>query len=76
MTEFVRLEVADGVGTIRLDRPPLNAISRQVQEELIVVADESRVTEAEEAATAAAEMHPCRLLIVVRRPCAAARPAP
>src|SRR4051794_41816874 len=34
---------------------------------LVVVADESRVTEAEQAATAAAEVHPCRLLIVVRR---------
>jgi glucose-6-phosphate dehydrogenase assembly protein OpcA len=34
---------------------------------LIVVADESRVSEAEEAATHAAEMHPCRLLVVVRR---------
>jgi glucose-6-phosphate dehydrogenase assembly protein OpcA len=34
---------------------------------LIVVADESRVAEAEEAATHAAEAHPCRLLVVVRR---------
>jgi glucose-6-phosphate dehydrogenase assembly protein OpcA len=34
---------------------------------LVVVADESRVTEAEEAATHAAEAHPCRLLVVVRR---------
>ncbi|MGY1835027.1 glucose-6-phosphate dehydrogenase assembly protein OpcA [Blastococcus sp. SYSU DS0510] len=34
---------------------------------LVVVADESRVAEAEEAATHAAELHPCRLLIVVRR---------
>jgi glucose-6-phosphate dehydrogenase assembly protein OpcA len=34
---------------------------------LVVVADEGRVTEAEEAASAAAEVHPCRLLIVVRR---------
>ncbi|RZU32244.1 glucose-6-phosphate dehydrogenase assembly protein OpcA [Blastococcus saxobsidens] len=34
---------------------------------LVVVADESRVTEAEEAATHAAEMHPCRVLIAVRR---------
>ncbi|WP_104524122.1 glucose-6-phosphate dehydrogenase assembly protein OpcA [Blastococcus atacamensis] len=34
---------------------------------LVVVADESRVTEAEDAATHAAEMHPCRVLIVVRR---------
>jgi len=32
--EFVRLEVADGVGTIRLDRPKMNAISLQVQAEL------------------------------------------
>src|SRR5919112_4904685 len=34
---------------------------------LVVVADESRVEEAEAAATHAAEMHPCRLLVVVRR---------
>jgi glucose-6-phosphate dehydrogenase assembly protein OpcA len=34
---------------------------------LVVVADESRVTEAEEAATHAAEAHPCRILVVVRR---------
>jgi enoyl-CoA hydratase/carnithine racemase len=32
--EFVRLDVADGVGTIRLDRPKMNAISFQVQAEL------------------------------------------
>ncbi len=34
---------------------------------LVVVADEGRVTEAEEAATNAAERHPCRILVVVRR---------
>jgi glucose-6-phosphate dehydrogenase assembly protein OpcA len=34
---------------------------------LVVVADESRVAEAEEAATHAAASHPCRLLVVVRR---------
>jgi glucose-6-phosphate dehydrogenase assembly protein OpcA len=34
---------------------------------LVVVADESRVAEAEEAATHAAEAHPCRVLVVVRR---------
>ncbi len=34
---------------------------------LIVVADESRVSDAEEAATHAAEAHPCRVLVVVRR---------
>lgn len=41
MTEFVRLEVADGVGTIRLDRPKMNAISSQVQRELLEVAAEA-----------------------------------
>ncbi len=34
MGEFVRLEVEGAVGTIRLDRPPLNALSRQLQDEL------------------------------------------
>jgi enoyl-CoA hydratase/carnithine racemase len=32
--EFVRLEVADGIGTIRLDRPPLNALNARLQAEL------------------------------------------
>ena len=39
--EFVRLEVEDGVGTIRLDRPKMNAISFQVQTELRAVAEEA-----------------------------------
>jgi enoyl-CoA hydratase/carnithine racemase len=39
--EFVRLEVEDGVGTIRLDRPKMNAISFQVQAELRAVAEEA-----------------------------------
>ncbi|MBI2237866.1 MAG: enoyl-CoA hydratase/isomerase family protein, partial [Actinobacteria bacterium] len=34
MGELVRLQVEDGVGTIRLDRPPANAISEQVSREL------------------------------------------
>lgn len=34
MGEFVRLEVDDGVGTIRLDRPPMNAINDQLTQEL------------------------------------------
>src|SRR5262245_57068345 len=38
MTEFVRVEIADGVGTIRLDRPKMNALNRQVQEEIAVCA--------------------------------------
>src|SRR5690606_34113940 len=32
--EFVRLEVDEGIGTIRLDRPPVNALNNQVQAEL------------------------------------------
>ena len=41
MTEFVRLEVDGGVGTIRLDRPPMNAVNRQVNLELAEVAAEA-----------------------------------
>jgi len=41
MGEFVRLEVEDGVGTIRLDRPKMNAISSQVRAELHEAADEA-----------------------------------
>jgi enoyl-CoA hydratase/carnithine racemase len=41
MGELVRLEVSDGVGTIRLDRPKMNAISLQVQAELREAAAEA-----------------------------------
>ena len=34
MGQVVRLDVDGGVATITLDRPPMNALSRQVQEEL------------------------------------------
>ncbi|GAA4920651.1 short chain enoyl-CoA hydratase [Stackebrandtia albiflava] len=34
MAEFVNLEQTDGIGVIRLDRPPMNALSTRVQEEL------------------------------------------
>ncbi|MGN9914011.1 enoyl-CoA hydratase/isomerase family protein [Phytohabitans sp. LJ34] len=34
MADFVRVEIKDGIGTIRLDRPPMNALNIQVQEEL------------------------------------------
>ena len=39
MGEFVRLEKADGIGTIRLDRPRMNALNAQVQDELREIAD-------------------------------------
>jgi enoyl-CoA hydratase len=38
--EFVNLEVEAGVGTIRLDRPPVNALNNQVQIELAAAAKE------------------------------------
>ncbi|EHR52110.1 enoyl-CoA hydratase/carnithine racemase [Saccharomonospora marina XMU15] len=41
MGEFVRLEVEAGIGTIRLDRPPVNALNNQVQAELGEVAAEA-----------------------------------
>jgi enoyl-CoA hydratase/carnithine racemase len=41
MAEFVRLEVADGVATIRLDRPKMNALDAQMQEEIRAAAAEA-----------------------------------
>jgi len=38
--EFVRVEVEDGVATIRLDRPKMNALNTQVQEEIRAAAAE------------------------------------
>src|SRR6516225_2438664 len=45
MGEFVRLEVADGIGTIRLDRPPVNALNDQLTAEL---AEAARAAAADE----------------------------
>ena len=41
MAEFVRLEVDNGVGTLRLDRPPMNALNIAVQEEIRAAAAEA-----------------------------------
>ncbi|HWM02831.1 MAG TPA: enoyl-CoA hydratase-related protein [Actinophytocola sp.] len=41
MGEFVRLEVDGGIGTIRLERPPMNALNTQVQEEIRAAAQEA-----------------------------------
>jgi enoyl-CoA hydratase/carnithine racemase len=38
--EFVRVEVEDGVATIRVDRPKMNALNAQVQEEVRAAATE------------------------------------
>ena len=42
MGEFVRLEVEGAIGTIRLDRPKMNAINSQLRSELHEVAVEAR----------------------------------
>jgi len=39
--ELVRLEKHDGIGTIRLERPPMNALNTQVQEEIRAAAVEA-----------------------------------
>ncbi len=41
MPQFVTLQVEDGVGTIRLDRPPMNALNIVVQEEIRAAALEA-----------------------------------
>lgn len=41
MSEGVRLEVADGIGTIVLDRPKMNALDAQMQQRLVEVAEEA-----------------------------------
>lgn len=41
MGELVRLEVDDGVGTIRLDRPPMNAIDESLTRDLFDAAQEA-----------------------------------
>jgi enoyl-CoA hydratase/carnithine racemase len=38
--EFVRVELADAIATIRLDRPKINALNAQVQEEIAAAAAE------------------------------------
>ncbi|SDT77375.1 enoyl-CoA hydratase/isomerase family protein [Actinoplanes derwentensis] len=45
MADFVRLEVTDGIGTIRLERPPVNALNTQVQEELRAAAQAASADE-------------------------------
>jgi enoyl-CoA hydratase/carnithine racemase len=46
MGEFVNLTVADGVGTIRLDRPKMNALNVQVQDEIQAAAEQAGADDA------------------------------
>ena len=45
MGELVRLEVEDGVATIRIDRPKMNALDAQAQEEIRAAAEEASARE-------------------------------
>jgi enoyl-CoA hydratase/carnithine racemase len=46
MGEFVRLEIADGIGTIRLDRPPVNALNDTLTASLRAAAEAAAASEA------------------------------
>jgi len=41
MSELVRFEVEGGIGTIRLDRPPMNALNFEIQDGLHAAALEA-----------------------------------
>jgi enoyl-CoA hydratase/carnithine racemase len=41
VTDLVRLEVEEGIGTIRLDRPPMNALNGEIQRGLIAACREA-----------------------------------
>ena len=41
VSDLVRLEVEDGIGTIRLDRPPMNALNAEIQRGLIAACREA-----------------------------------
>ena len=43
MSDLVRLEVEGGIGTIRMDRPPMNALNFEVQDGLAAAANEATV---------------------------------
>jgi len=57
----------DVVKALTADRRAAGSVASGLALTLVVVVDEKRVSEAEQAATRAAAQHPCRLLVVVRR---------
>src|SRR6185437_1420567 len=42
VADFLTLDVDGGIGTIRLDRPPMNALNDQAQDELLAICAEIR----------------------------------
>ncbi|MEP6696513.1 MAG: glucose-6-phosphate dehydrogenase assembly protein OpcA [Pseudonocardiales bacterium] len=57
----------DVVKALAAERRGAGAVAAGLALTMIAVVDEKHVAEAEQAAAAAAAMHPCRLLVVVRR---------
>jgi glucose-6-phosphate dehydrogenase assembly protein OpcA len=58
---------SDVIKALAVERRAAGSVSSGLALTLVAVVDERLVAEAEQAATAAAAQHPCRLLIVVRR---------
>ena len=58
---------SDVVKALGGERRSAGAVTSGLALTLVAVVDEKHVAEAEDAATTAAAMHPCRLLVVVRR---------
>ena len=57
----------DVVKALAAERRQAGSVSSGLALTLVVVVDEKRVSQAEQAATRAAAQHPCRVLVVVRR---------
>jgi glucose-6-phosphate dehydrogenase assembly protein OpcA len=58
---------SDVIKALSAERRAAGSVSSGLALTLVAVVDEKLVAEAEQAATAAAAQHPCRLLVVVRR---------
>ena len=65
MAEFVTLEVDGAVATIRLDRPPMNALNAQVQDEIAAVEERAFTLEEAYAAREAFETSASQIVMPV-----------
>ena len=67
MTALWDTSGTDVIKALSAERRAAGSVSSGLALTLVAVVDEKLVAEAEQAATAAAAQHPCRLLVVVRR---------
>jgi glucose-6-phosphate dehydrogenase assembly protein OpcA len=67
MTTLWDTSGSDVIKALQTERRQAGSVSSGLALTLVAVVDEKLVAEAEQAATAAAAQHPCRLLMVVRR---------